>query len=85
MDAGSNQYARCARLVPFVRAFISNIIEEHRHVEQARETNDQSDFVDVLPSLHGEDKVDEDDMIVVLWISILTLSSHWLVQNSTHS
>jgi len=65
--------ARCARLVPCVRFFISNIIEEHRHVEQRRETADQSDFVDVLPSLHGKNKVDEDDMIVVLWVSVLTL------------
>eukprot|EP00253_Pinus_taeda_P013361 PITA_13361 len=60
-------HARCARLVPRVRAFARNIIEEHRRAERNSETGDQSDFVDVLLSLHGEDKLDEEDMIAVLW------------------
>lgn len=63
-------HARCARLVPRVRGFVRNIIEEHRSAERNSETGDQSesDFVDVLLSLHGEDKVDEEDMIAVLWV-----------------
>eukprot|EP00253_Pinus_taeda_P030404 PITA_30404 len=60
-------HARCARLVPRVRAFVRNIIEEHRRAERNSETGDQSDFVDVLLSLHGEDKLNEEDMIAVLW------------------
>lgn len=74
-------HARCARLVPRVRAFVRNIIEEHRRAERNSETGDQSDFVDVLLSLHGEDKLNEEDMIAVLWvrtIRIFTLSSMYL-------
>lgn len=64
-------HARCARLVPRVRIFVRNIIEEHRCAERNSETGDQSDFVDVLLSLQGEDKLDEEDMIAVLWEMIL--------------
>eukprot|EP00253_Pinus_taeda_P008059 PITA_08059 len=60
-------HARCARLVPRVTTFVSNIIEQHRREEQRRESGDQCDFVDVLLSLQGEDKLDEEDMIAVLW------------------
>lgn len=56
-------HSRCARLVPRVRAFVKDIIEEHR---QNNNTAD-SDFVDVLLSLKGDDKLDDDDMIAVLW------------------
>jgi hypothetical protein len=66
-------HARCARLVPRVTAFVRNIIEEHRREERRRESGDQSDFVDVLLSLQGEDKLDEEDMIAVLWVGIFTL------------
>jgi len=68
-------HARCACLVPRVTTFIRKIIEEHRRAKRRRETGDQSDFVDVLLSLQGEDKLDKEDMIVVLWVGIFTLSS----------
>ena len=55
---------RCARLVPRVRSFVKDVIEEHR---QRHDTAD-SDFVDVLLSLQGEDKLHDDDMIAVLWV-----------------
>ena len=65
-------HARCARLVPRVTTFVRNIIEEHRReVQRGESAGDQSDFVDVLLSLQGEDKLDEEDMIAVLWVCIL--------------
>ena len=66
-------HARCARLVPRVTTFVRNIIEEHRREEQRRKSGDQSDFVDVVLSLQGEDKLDEEDMIAVLWVLISIL------------
>eukprot|EP00253_Pinus_taeda_P019189 PITA_19189 len=56
-------HSRCARLVPRVTSFVKNIIHEHRQ----RDDTADSDFVDVLLSLQGEDKLDDDDMIAVLW------------------
>eukprot|EP00253_Pinus_taeda_P015893 PITA_15893 len=56
-------HSRCARLVPRVTSFVKNIIDDHR---QRNETAD-SDFVDVLLSLRGDEKLDDDDMIAVLW------------------
>ena len=64
-------HARCARLVQGVTTFVRNIIEEHRREGQRSvSAGDQSDFVDVLLSLQGEDKLDEQDMIAVLWVCI---------------
>ncbi|XP_057840422.2 cytochrome P450 78A4-like [Cryptomeria japonica] len=59
-------HSRCASLVPRVRGFVRNIIEEHRLKDKDNDTED-SDFVDVLLSLNGEDKLDDEDMISVLW------------------
>lgn len=56
-------HSRCAQLVPRVRLFVKDIIDEHR---QSHASTD-SDFVDVLLSLKGEDKLHDDDMIAVLW------------------
>ncbi|KAM5555744.1 cytochrome P450 78A9 [Rosa sericea] len=55
---------RCSELVPKVNRFVTRIISEHR----AR-TGDKSapDFVDVLLSLQGPDKLSDSDMIAVLW------------------
>ncbi|CDP01150.1 unnamed protein product [Coffea canephora] len=57
---------RCSALVIRVRKLVKKIIEEHR-VGKSAEVSDDSDFVDVLLSLEGEEKLDEDDMVAVLW------------------
>ena len=67
-------HARCARLVPRVTNFVRDIIEEHRRVPHKESAESESDFVDVLLSLQGEDKLDEEDMIAVLWVGIFMLS-----------
>lgn len=54
---------RCSRLAPRVNRFVSGIIEQHR--SQTEENN--RDFVDVLLSLQGPDKLHDSDMIAVLW------------------
>ncbi|GLJ48567.1 hypothetical protein SUGI_1024470 [Cryptomeria japonica] len=59
-------HVRCARLVPRVRAFVQNIINQHRQCPVPRDTAD-SDFVDVLLSLQGHDQLHDDDIIAVLW------------------
>ncbi|KAH7565892.1 hypothetical protein ACOSP7_021988 [Xanthoceras sorbifolium] len=58
---------RCSRLVPRVKEFVRAIIEEHRRTGESRGVSDDGDFVDVLLSLDGEEKLEEDDMIAVLW------------------
>ncbi|KAI4345177.1 hypothetical protein L6164_012325 [Bauhinia variegata] len=57
---------RCSKLVPRVRKFVQTIIEEHRAVKSSK-LSDNADFVDVLLSLDGEEKLQENDMIAVLW------------------
>ncbi|KAL6338746.1 hypothetical protein AAG906_023895 [Vitis piasezkii] len=57
---------RCSKLVPRVRKLVRGIIQEHRLGESSR-LSDNSDFVDVLLSLEGEEKLHEDDMVAVLW------------------
>ncbi|XP_043694011.1 cytochrome P450 78A7-like [Telopea speciosissima] len=57
---------RCAALVPRVRRFVCEIIEEHRR-SKCDKLSDNADFVDVLLSLDGEEKLQEDDMVAVLW------------------
>lgn len=62
---------RCEKLVPRVRKLVRGIIEEHRsRLIDSRyrgSISDASDFVDVLLSLDGEDKLQDDDMVAVLW------------------
>eukprot|EP01018_Ginkgo_biloba_P017243 Gb_12367 [translate_table: standard] len=58
-------HTRCARLVPRVRSFVRNIIADHRL--NGRKNSADADFVDVLLSLQGDDKLQNDDMIAVLW------------------
>ncbi|KAJ1688843.1 hypothetical protein LUZ63_012998 [Rhynchospora breviuscula] len=60
---------RCADLVPRVRKLVSEIIDEHRKSLEGceRQLGDNGDFVDVLLSLEGEEKLSEDDMVAVLW------------------
>uniref|UniRef100_A0A0C9RXR4 TSA: Wollemia nobilis Ref_Wollemi_Transcript_5408_1869 transcribed RNA sequence n=1 Tax=Wollemia nobilis TaxID=56998 RepID=A0A0C9RXR4_9CONI len=57
---------RCSDLVPRVYAFVQNIIEQHRANPAAGDRAD-SDFVDVLLSLEGNEKLSNSDMVAVLW------------------
>ncbi|KAJ6929450.1 hypothetical protein NC652_013359 [Populus alba x Populus x berolinensis] len=57
---------RCLKLVPRVRKLVKGIIEEHR-ISESRKVGDSCDFVDVLLSLEGEEKLQDDDMVAVLW------------------
>lgn len=57
--------SRCSHLVPKVNRFVNRIIEEHR--TQTGQSN--RDFVDVLLSLQGSDKLSDPDMVAVLWVS----------------
>ncbi|KAK4267047.1 hypothetical protein QN277_023887 [Acacia crassicarpa] len=54
---------RCSQLVPKVNRFVSRIIANHR----AHKNQTNRDFVDVLLSLQGPDKLNDSDMIAVLW------------------
>ncbi|XAR53925.1 Flavonoid 3'-monooxygenase [Bertholletia excelsa] len=54
---------RCSKLVPRVNRFVGRILAEH----QARPGQPNRDFVDVLLSLQGPDKLSDSDMIAVLW------------------
>ncbi|KAK6142660.1 hypothetical protein DH2020_023008 [Rehmannia glutinosa] len=54
---------RCSRLVPRVNRFVGRIIAEHKEVKG--ELN--RDFVDVLLSLQGPERLSDSDMISVLW------------------
>ncbi|CAM8926401.1 unnamed protein product [Rhodiola kirilowii] len=53
--------SRCFNLVPKVNKFVERIIAEHR------ERSTESDFVHVLLSLEGEDKLSDSDIVAVLW------------------
>ncbi|KAI3886643.1 hypothetical protein MKX03_034737 [Papaver bracteatum] len=57
---------RCSALVPRVRALVRGIIDEHR-ARNNDKLSDNADFVDVLLSLDGDEKLNEDDMVAVLW------------------
>ncbi|KAJ0245313.1 Cytochrome P450 [Hirschfeldia incana] len=50
---------RCSQLVPKVNQLLSRIIREQRAPT--------SNFLDVLHSLHGSEKLSESDMVAVLW------------------
>ncbi|MBA0763265.1 hypothetical protein Gotri_012744 [Gossypium trilobum] len=54
---------RCTQLVPKVNKFVSRIIQQHKL--QPETTN--HDFVHVLLSLTGPDRLSDNDMIAVLW------------------
>lgn len=65
-----NIHQRCAKLVPRVSKFVQDIINEHRvRAEVSGSAGDKSDFVDVLLGLQGEDKLADEDMIAILWVS----------------
>lgn len=54
---------RCSQLVPKVNLLLSRIIHENRAVT--------GNFLDVLHSLQGSEKLSEPDMVAVLWVSIV--------------
>ncbi|XP_031092765.1 cytochrome P450 78A9 [Ipomoea triloba] len=56
---------RCSNLVPKVNRFVGRIINDHRATRQSADA--PNDFVDVLLSLSGSEKLSESDMIAVLW------------------
>ncbi|XP_058084400.1 cytochrome P450 78A7 [Magnolia sinica] len=59
--------ARCAALVPRVRKLVRGIIDDHKAKGSDSKMADNADFVDVLLGLEGEEKLEEDDMVAVLW------------------
>lgn len=61
-----NIRSRCSQLVPKVNRFVTHIIQQHRASSGLIKNND---FVDVLLSLQGSDKLSDKDMIAVLWVS----------------
>ncbi|KAJ1295723.1 hypothetical protein BS78_01G244900 [Paspalum vaginatum] len=64
----SNVARRCAALVPRVQTFVRGVIDEHRRRrENTGSPDDNADFVDVLLSLEGDEKLGDDDMVAVLW------------------
>ncbi|KAG0582062.1 hypothetical protein KC19_3G031100 [Ceratodon purpureus] len=63
-------HQRCAELVPRVTAFVQKIIDEHRERRNEAAQSGESyetDFVDVLLGLGGDEKLADEDMIAVLW------------------
>ncbi|XP_051139844.1 cytochrome P450 78A7-like [Andrographis paniculata] len=89
---------RCADLVPKVKKLVKEIIKEHENGDH--KTRDECDFVDVLLSLDGPEKLEEDDMVAVLWEMIFrgtdttALLTEWImaelvlnpnVQSTLHS
>ncbi|KAL0015781.1 hypothetical protein SO802_002850 [Lithocarpus litseifolius] len=59
---------RCSELVPRVRKLVKKIIDEHRYrLGDSSKLSDNADFVDVLLSLDGDENLEEDDMVAVLW------------------
>lgn len=59
---------RCAALVPRVKKLIKQIIDEHQNKSSFKVSNNCG-FIHVLLSLDGEEKLDENDMVAVLWVS----------------
>lgn len=58
---------RCSILVPRIMNLVKQIIMEHQ-LKDSKMLCDNSDFVDVLLSLDGDEKLNEEDMIAVLWV-----------------
>lgn len=66
---------RCSALVPRVKKLVKKIIEEHDQTKMSKKITDNSDFVYVLLSLEGDEKLEEDDMVAVLWVCIQFFTS----------
>lgn len=63
--------SRCTNLVPQVDRFVRRIIAQHR-----QKASSGYDFVDVLLSLQGREKLSEDDTVAVLWVTNLAFYHH---------
>ena len=78
---------RCTELVPKVNRFVGSIIAEHR-ADKSKEERANKDFVDVLLSLQGPDKLSDSNMVAVLWVSQKHKSNNktrfYYVQNMLH-
>ncbi|EFJ20980.1 hypothetical protein SELMODRAFT_107558 [Selaginella moellendorffii] len=78
-----NILQRCDVLVPQVTRFVQKIIDEHRQLVDKKVG--EADFVDVLLSLDGEEKLEDADMIAVLWEMIfrgtdtVALLTEWIL------
>ena len=70
---------RCLKLVPRVRKLVKGIIEQHQKLSGSKKLSDDADFVDVLLSLDGEEKLQEEDMVSVLWVSIYSFKVYILL------
>lgn len=57
---------RCSQMVPKVNRFVNQIIQEHKARSNGQR---RQDFVDVLLSLQGPEKLSDQDMVAVLWVS----------------
>ncbi|KAL7615569.1 hypothetical protein Lser_V15G00148 [Lactuca serriola] len=79
---------RCMALVPQVKKFIKKIINEHK-LRGSVNLLDDSDFVDVLLSLDGQDNLSEDDMVAILWEMVfrgtdtIALLTEWVMAELT--
>lgn len=66
---------RCRNLVSKVNVFVGKIIDEHRMNRVGGAVDDGiGDFVDVLLDLEKDHKINDSDMIAVLWVNFLLLS-----------
>jgi hypothetical protein len=71
----SNVTRRCAALVPRVQTFVRGVIDEHRRRRQnSAAVDDNADFVDVLLSLEGDEKLQDDDMVAILWVKLKSIA-----------
>lgn len=79
---------RCRNLVARVNVFVGKIIEEHRikraqneisqkamdaQEEEEKDEGSGGDFVDVLLDLEKENRLNDSDMVAVLWVSFSSL------------
>ena len=70
---------RCSKLVPEVNRFVTRIVSEHRPQPATGEKT--RDFVDVLLSLQGPDKLSDSDMIAVLWVTTVKVLFKNIIAN----
>lgn len=59
---------RCSRLVPRVNRFVNRIIQERR-AGRSSHADAPTDFVAVLLSLQGSERLTDPDIVAVLWVS----------------